>query len=56
MADCRSLGILGFVLGGVTAAVMLIAVIVVKQHIDGRVTLDEARLPVMAASMQSVIR
>ena len=56
MADRRSLGILGFVFGGVTAAVMLIAVIVVKQHVDGRVTLDEAPLPVMAASMQSVIR
>ena len=56
MADHRSLGILGFVFGGITAAVMLIAVLVVKQHVDGRVTLDEARLPVMAASTQSVIR
>ena len=56
MADRRSLGILGFVLGGVTAAVMLIAVIVVKQHVDGRVTLDEARLPMIAASAQTVIR
>ena len=56
MADRRSLGILGFVFGGVTAAVMLIAVIVVKQHVDGRVTFDEARLPVMAASAQAVIR
>ena len=43
MADRRSLGILGLVFGGVTAAVMLIAVIVVKQHVDGRVTLDQAR-------------
>ena len=56
MADRRSLGILGFVFGGVTAAVMLIAVIVVKQHVDGRVTLDQPRLPVMAASAQAVIR
>ena len=56
MADRRSLGILGFVFGGITAAVMLIAVLVVKQHVDGRVTLDEARLLVMIASMQSVIR
>lgn len=54
MADRRSLGILGFVFGGVTAAVMLIAVIVVKQHVDGRVSLD--RLPAMAASTQTVIR
>lgn len=54
VADRRSLGILGFVFGGVTAAVMLIAVIVVKQHVDGRVSLD--RLPAMAASTQTVIR
>ena len=50
MADRRSLGILGLVFGGVTAAVMLIAVIVVKQHVDGRVTLDQARQSVMAAA------
>jgi hypothetical protein len=56
MADSRSLGILGFVFGGVTAAVMLIAVMVVKNHMDGRITLDTTQLPVMAASTQSVIR
>ena len=56
MADRRSLGVLGFVFAGVTAAVMLIAVIVVKQHVDARVTLDQGRLPVLAASAQNVIR
>jgi len=56
VADRRSLGILGLVLGGVTAAVMLVAVIVVKQHVDARAALDESRLPVMAASAQAVIR
>ncbi len=55
MADRRSLGILGFLLGGVTAAVMLTAALVVKQHLDGRISLD-ARLPVMAASAQPVLR
>jgi hypothetical protein len=40
MADRRSLGILGFVLGSVTAAVMLIAVFVIKNHVDGRLTHD----------------
>ena len=49
-------GILGFVFGSVTAAIMLIAVMVVKHHVDGRLTVDGARLPVMAASAQSVIR
>lgn len=56
MADRRSLGILGFLFGGVTAAVMLVAVMVVKHHVDGRSTLDRTRLPVMAASAQAVIR
>ena len=48
MADRRSLGLLGFLLGGVTAAVVLIAAMVVKHHVDARVTRD-ARLPVIAA-------
>lgn len=56
MADRRSLGIVGFVFGSVTVAVMLIAVIVVKHHVDGRLTLDGARMPVIAASAQIVIR
>jgi hypothetical protein len=50
VADRRSLGMLGFVLGGVTAAVMLIAAIVVKHHVDSRVTLDP-RPPVVAAAV-----
>jgi hypothetical protein len=40
---------LGFVLGGVTAAVMLIAALVVKHHVDSRVRLD-TRPPVIAAA------
>ena len=55
MADRRSLGILGFFFCGVTATVMLIAVMVVKNHVDGRLSLDSARLPVIA-SIQTVIR
>lgn len=56
MADRRSLGIVGLVFGGVTAAVMMIAVMVVKNHVDGRLTLEGGQLPVLAASAQSVIR
>ena len=56
MADRRSLGILGFVFGGVTAAVMLIAVVVVKNHIDGRLSLDGGRAPVVLAAAQTIIR
>ena len=55
MADRRSLGIVGFVFGGVTAAVMLVAVLVVKQHVD-RMAVEGPRMPVIAASAQSVIR
>lgn len=55
MADRRSLGILGFVFGGVTAAVMLIAVMVVKHHVETRMVQD-AGLPKLAASAQIVIR
>jgi hypothetical protein len=56
MADRKSLGMLGFMFGGVTAAVMLIAVMVVKNHIDARLTLDAAKAPVMASAAQSIIR
>jgi hypothetical protein len=56
MADRRSLGIVGFVFGSVTAAVMLIAILTVKHHIDGRLTLDGARMPVIAAAAQTVVR
>ncbi len=39
-ADRAGLGFLGFIFGGVTAAVMLMAVTVVVGHVDGRFTLD----------------
>lgn len=55
MADRRSLGLVGFFFCGVTAAVMLIAVMVVKNHIDGRLSLDGVHMPVVA-SVQTVIR
>ena len=55
MADRRSLGLVGFVFGGVTAAVMLVAIMVVKHHVDGRLTLD-VPAPVVLASAQTIIR
>jgi len=55
MADRRSLGFVGFFFAGVTAVVMLTAAVVVKNHIDGRLSLDGARMPVVA-SVQTVIR
>jgi hypothetical protein len=55
MADRRSLGLLGFLFAGVTAAVMLTAAMVVKHHMDARVTLD-ARAPAVFAAMQATVR
>jgi hypothetical protein len=39
-ADRASLGFLGFIFGGVTAAVALMAFTMVVQHVDGRLALD----------------
>jgi hypothetical protein len=39
-ADRTGLGFLGFIFGGVTAAVMLMAFTVVIQHVEGRLALD----------------
>ena len=56
MADCKSLNIIGFMLGGVTATVMTIGLFVVSSHLDGRLTLDEVRPPVASVSLQKVVR
>jgi hypothetical protein len=40
MADRAGLGFVGFILGGITAAVMLVAVTVVIGHVDGQFALD----------------
>jgi hypothetical protein len=40
MADRAGLNFVGLIFGGVTAAVMLVAVTVVIGHIDGRLVLD----------------
>ncbi len=42
MADRSSLGFVGFIFGGVTAAVMLMAVTVVFGHVEGHWVLDSA--------------
>jgi hypothetical protein len=40
MADKSSLGFMGFLFGGVTFAVAVIAVLVVRDHVQGRLQLD----------------
>jgi hypothetical protein len=40
IADRTGLGFLGFIFGGVTAVVMMMAFTVVLQHGDGRLAID----------------
>jgi len=42
VADRTSLGFLGFIFGGVTVAVMLMATTVVFNHLDGHFVLESA--------------
>jgi hypothetical protein len=56
MADRKTLGIIGFILGGVTAAVMIVGAMVVQSHIDGRLTLDGQDRPMVSASLPSIVR
>ncbi|MEA2986673.1 MAG: hypothetical protein QOD94_2927 [Alphaproteobacteria bacterium] len=44
MADKRSLGLLGFVFGGITAAVTLTAFLLVHAHITGHLQFADAGL------------
>jgi len=55
MADRKSLGLIGFFLGGVTAIVVLVGATVVQKHIDGRLQLDNPR-PVLSASLPTFVR
>jgi hypothetical protein len=48
MADSKSLWIVGFILGVITAVVMLVAGVVVHAHIDGSLNLDEAQRQIAA--------
>lgn len=51
MADRIALGRLGLTFGAVTGAVMLIAFIVAKAHMDGRLSLDGEPLSVTSAAL-----
>ncbi len=48
-SDRTGLGFLGFIFGGVTAAVTLVAFTVVLGHVDGRFVLDTPAAIVSAA-------
>ena len=52
MADRKGLGVIGVMLGVVTAVVILIAGAVVHAHVDGRMTLEGA--PPATSSSRSI--
>jgi hypothetical protein len=51
MADKTSLGVMGFLFGSITLAVTIIAFLVVRDHLDGRLQLESAA---MAPQMVSI--
>lgn len=56
MADGKSLLILGALLGVITAVVMLVAVVLVQAHVDGRLMLDDVDRQTAALSSSALVR
>ncbi len=54
MADKSSLGFLGFMFGGVTFAVTLIAFLLVRDHVQGRLAFDDMAMAPQLVSLTSV--
>jgi len=53
MADKNALGVIGLMLGTVTALVMTVAAIVVNDHVSGRIQMDSG---VSAVAQPSSVR
>lgn len=53
MTDKISLGFVGYVFGAVTAAVMVVAALVVTAHVNGRLAIDDGLAPVAATSISA---
>lgn len=53
MADKNGLGILGFLFGGVTLAVTLIAFLVVRDHVQGRLQFDDVAMAPQLVSLST---
>ena len=65
MANRKNLGIIGFIMGGITAGItmggitagiMTIGLAVVQSHLDSRFNLDDANRRVLSASLPTVVR
>jgi hypothetical protein len=53
MADKSSLRLMGFLFGGITFAVTLIAFLVVRSHVEGRLQLDDIAMGPPAVSVST---
>ncbi len=51
MADKKGLGFLGLAFSGITLVVTMIAFLVVRDHVEGRLVLDETAMVPQLASM-----
>jgi hypothetical protein len=51
MADRSALGLVGFIFSGIAATVMLIAYLVVRDHVEGRLVLDPGAISVTGRAM-----
>jgi hypothetical protein len=54
MADDKSLWLLGLILGAITAAVVLLAGVVVHAHVDGRLLLDDGARQTIAIPISTL--
>ncbi len=53
MADKNSLGILGLLFGGVTFAVTFVAFLLVRDHVEGRLHLDDMAMAPQLVSTET---
>ncbi|MEA2984866.1 MAG: hypothetical protein QOD94_1120 [Alphaproteobacteria bacterium] len=53
MADKNSLGILGLLFGGITFGVTLVAFLLVRDHVEGRLQFDDMAMAPQLVSMET---
>ena len=51
MADRGALGLVGFIFSGIAATVMLVAYLVVRDHVEGRLVLDRGAISITGKAM-----
>jgi hypothetical protein len=51
MADRSALGLVGFIFSGIAATVMLVAYLVVRDHVEGRLVLDRGAISITGKAM-----